>query len=321
MNTLTPSADADAPELVERLDPPDDFNFEHFRMRHMAAELLRTYHRSGIAPGSEAPPFDLEATDGTRLRLTDLRGKPVLLHFVSYTCPVTRGGVELMKDLHRSYGDTVQFVEVLVRQAHPGERHGSYTSFEQKLADARAYQQEESIEWPVAVDDLDGSVQRAYGGLAASAYLLDGDGRVAHYTMWGPTPALAAVIEDLLQGDRAAAAGRDNIDAVPHLAAAIVLGQGGPARGGRRSFLDLELGFPGAMLLMGVGRVIRPLFKSRLQHASTGRSTRQRRVIIGAITFAVMAFLCRRCMRSHGCMGGGGTSGCPCAPRSKGPPA
>jgi hypothetical protein len=28
--------------LVKRLDPPDDYNFRHFRLRHMAAELLRT---------------------------------------------------------------------------------------------------------------------------------------------------------------------------------------------------------------------------------------------------------------------------------------
>jgi hypothetical protein len=72
-------------DLVERLDPARDYNFRHFRMRHMAAELLRTYRRSGVPLGSEAPDFDLEATDGRRLRLRDLRGRPVLIHFVSYT--------------------------------------------------------------------------------------------------------------------------------------------------------------------------------------------------------------------------------------------
>jgi hypothetical protein len=28
--------------LIERFDPLDDFDFRRFRMRHMAAELLRT---------------------------------------------------------------------------------------------------------------------------------------------------------------------------------------------------------------------------------------------------------------------------------------
>jgi len=40
--------------LVDRLDPSADFNFEHFRMRHMLAELLRP----GLPPGTEAPDFD-----------------------------------------------------------------------------------------------------------------------------------------------------------------------------------------------------------------------------------------------------------------------
>ena len=122
-------------------------------MRHMLAELFRT----GLAPGSEAPDFALMSTGDTRLRLSNLRGKPVLLHFISYTCPVTRGGITTMNELHRLDGDRVQFVEVLIRQAHPGERHGPYHSDEQKLADARAYANEECVPWPVLIDDLTGT--------------------------------------------------------------------------------------------------------------------------------------------------------------------
>jgi hypothetical protein len=72
-------------KLVEWLDPPSDHNFEHYRLRHLAAELLRTLRGDGVLPGDEAPDFDLETTDGGRLRLSDLRGRPVLMHFVSYT--------------------------------------------------------------------------------------------------------------------------------------------------------------------------------------------------------------------------------------------
>jgi hypothetical protein len=70
--------------LVERLDPPEDFNFRHFRMRHMIAELLRS-RGDGVLPGNDAPDFELETTDGELFRLGDLRGRPVLLHLVSYT--------------------------------------------------------------------------------------------------------------------------------------------------------------------------------------------------------------------------------------------
>lgn len=255
-------------DLVEWLDPPADFNFSHFRMRHMLAELLRTHHRSGIPPGGEAPPFDLETTAGTRLHLLDLRGRPVLIHFVSYTCPVTRGSVAPMKELHRRFGDRVQFVDILVRQAHPGERRGAYHSFAEKMADAGRYQRDEAISWPVAVDDLAGTIQHAYGGMSASIYLLDAHGRVAFYAMWGQAPALTGAIEQLLARGGVGAPVGGGIDGSPHLGAAIVAGQGGPARGGLMSFVDLELGFPGAPFLMLLGRLARPVLAPLVQRTT-----------------------------------------------------
>ncbi len=228
-------------------------------MRHMLAELTRTARSDGVLPGQQAPDFDLATAGGERVRLSDLRGRPVLIHFVSYTCPVTRGGVLPMHELHRLYGDSVQFVDVVVRQAHPGERRGAYRSYEEKLDEARLYQHEERISWPVAVDNLSGTVQRAYGGLAASVYLIDAEGRVAFYGIWGQAPALRQALDKLLaRGGRGALTGR-SVDRVPHLAAAIVAGQGGPARGGRTAFLDLELGFPGAFMLMTLGSFARPV--------------------------------------------------------------
>jgi thiol-disulfide isomerase/thioredoxin len=256
--------EAHADGLLDRLDPPADFNFAHFRMRHMAAELLRTYRRTGIPLGAPAPAVDLEATDGSRCRLAALRGRPVLLHFVSYTCPLTRGAASLMRELHAEYGDRVQFVDIVVRQAHPGERRGPYRCITEKRSDARRYREEEGVSWLVLVDEIEGTVQRAFGGMSAALYLLDVDGRVAFYSMWGPAPRLRAAIEELLAaGGRTGPTGM-GIDALPHLGAAIVAGQGGPRRGGLRSFVDLELGFPGGLCLMAVGRVGRrvlaPLF-------------------------------------------------------------
>jgi AhpC/TSA family len=176
--------------LVEWLDPPDDFNFRHFRMRHMLAELLRGASDHVVTPGEQAPGFLLEGVSGEHVRLADLGGRPLLLHFVSYTCPVTRGGVELMRELYRRYGDSIQFVDIVVYQAHPGEHHPGYTSYAGKVADARLYADEEGIAWLVLVDDLDATVQRAYGGLAAAIYLIAADGRVVFCGAWGPSSAL-----------------------------------------------------------------------------------------------------------------------------------
>jgi hypothetical protein len=241
--------------LIERLDPIDDFNFQHFQMRHMVAELLRF----GLAPGTEAPDFELQSTDGEIVRLRDLLGMPVVLHFVSYTCPVTRGGVQTMRELYELYGERVRFVEVLVRQAHPGELHGAYVASEDKFADALGYAREEAVPWPVLSDDLPGTEQRAYGGLAAAVYLIDGQGVIAFCATWGQSPALRQAIDDLLARDGLGAPAGKGTDRRPHLGAAIVGGRGGPVRGGRQALIDLELGFPGASILMFVGRVARPV--------------------------------------------------------------
>ena len=284
-----------ASRLIEQLDPNDDVNFRHFRMRHMLAELLRT----GLPPGRQAPDFELPTTTGTRIRLSDLRGQPVLLHFVSYTCPVTRGGVHIMRELHRLYGEQVRFVEVLVRQAHPGERRGAYRSNEQKLHDARCYQREEQIPWPVLIDDLACTVQRAYGGLAAGVYLIDSHGNIAFCGTWGQAPALRHALDDLLARRGGGTPAGRGTDRRPHLFPAIVAGRGGPARGGRQALIDLELGFPGANILMIIGSALRPLL-APLALRTTPIPPKARAALLGGVISACAAVgLGTRHIRHH----------------------
>ncbi len=63
----------------------DEYNYEHFRPKHLLADLWRSARGEGLQPGSEAPDFELESTEGERLRLSELRGRPVLLHIGSFT--------------------------------------------------------------------------------------------------------------------------------------------------------------------------------------------------------------------------------------------
>lgn len=282
--------DGRAARLVERLDPVEDLNYRHFRMRHMVAELLRP----GLLPGTRAPDFTLESADDGRLRLSDLQGQPVLLHFVSYTCPVTRGGVTTMMELYRLYGERVRVVEVIVRQAHPGERHGGYRSYEAKLEDGRAYKREESLPWPVLIDDLAGTVQRAYGGLAAAVYLIDSEGVIAFCGLWGQSPALRTAIDDLLAHGGVATRADKGVDRRPHLAAAIVDGQRGPIRGGRRSLVDLELGFPGASILMLTGRLGRPVLEPLAVRTTPLPIQTRVALVVGAATAGTVVGLGRR---------------------------
>ncbi len=63
----------------------EDYNYEHFRTKHYVLDVQGTLKARGIEPGEFAPDWDLSDAMGGSLRLSALRGTPVLLHFGSIT--------------------------------------------------------------------------------------------------------------------------------------------------------------------------------------------------------------------------------------------
>ncbi len=70
---------------LEDRHPVDEYNFENFCTRHLLEDGRRTIERAGIRPGEPAPDFELPEVGGGALRLSELRGRPVLLRFGSFT--------------------------------------------------------------------------------------------------------------------------------------------------------------------------------------------------------------------------------------------
>lgn len=153
------------------------------------------------------------------------------------------------------------FVDVLVRQAHPGPSVEPYRSLEQKLADAQRYVVDEGIPWTVLVDDLTGIVHQVYGGLADPTYLIDADGRVALYVHWTNTPTLHMAIATLLQQDgRGVVLGGTN--RFPHVGAAYTDGWKGLSRGLPQSLIDMETSLPGSGIGTWLGHQLKPVIGS-----------------------------------------------------------
>ncbi len=69
-------------KMIDRQDI-DEYNYDHFLRPYAMMDARRTMAGKGIGPGCPVPDFELEDTDGNRIRLGDLRGKPVLLRFGS----------------------------------------------------------------------------------------------------------------------------------------------------------------------------------------------------------------------------------------------
>lgn len=62
-----------------------DYNYEHFWFKQLFTDLWKTVRGEGLRPGAQAPDFELETTGGEQVRLSALRGQPVLLRFGSFT--------------------------------------------------------------------------------------------------------------------------------------------------------------------------------------------------------------------------------------------
>ena len=73
---------------------------------------------------------------------------------------------------------------IYTREAHPGENVLYHDSFERKLACARLLAQEAGIGRDILVDDLDGTVHRAYGLMPNMTWVIDRGGRVAYKANW-----------------------------------------------------------------------------------------------------------------------------------------
>jgi hypothetical protein len=141
----------------------------------------------------------------------------------------------------------VQFLDVIIRQAHPGEERGRYLNYDDKLESAREYQRLEGIDWPVLVDDYAGTVHRTYSReMADPSFLIDAEGRVAFYCMWTHAPSLKPALDELLARGGTGAPVAGGIDRRPHLLASFVDGYRGPRRGGKRGVWEYTTGAFGA---------------------------------------------------------------------------
>lgn len=70
------------------------------------------------------------------------------------------------------------------REAHPGEHLGPHRSLDEKLAAAARLRDEIGIRRAILVDDLAGTVHRAYGPLPNMSWVLGRGGTILYKSMW-----------------------------------------------------------------------------------------------------------------------------------------
>ncbi len=92
----------------------------------------------------------------------------------------------------------VASIFVYTHEAHPGEYYPHHTSFEQKMAHARAFKELFEVQRPILVDSLDGACHRAYGGMPNMSWVFDRRGRPVYKAGWTDVASIESAIRGLL---------------------------------------------------------------------------------------------------------------------------
>jgi hypothetical protein len=92
----------------------------------------------------------------------------------------------------------VQSVFVYSHEAHPGEIYPHHTSFEQKMAHARAFRDTFDIARPILVDSLAGDCHRTYGSMPNMSWIISRAGLPVYKADWTDVDSIRSAVEDLL---------------------------------------------------------------------------------------------------------------------------
>ena len=179
---------------------PRQYNYPHFRFSDEDAELA-FWSDTAPALGFTAPDFVLPSLDGRPWRLSERRGRALVLEFGSYTCPIFCGHVARMELLADEFPEAA-FAIVYVREAHPGEVTPHHGSADRKAEMAHAVVAAEGIRRTVLVDSTAGDVHLRYGGGYNSVFVLDAQGHVVVRRYWNEPSDVRAVLLTLRTDSR-----------------------------------------------------------------------------------------------------------------------
>ena len=133
------------------------------------------------AQGSEAPDFTVYDLEGNAHKLSDFRGKPVLLNFWASWCGPCQMEMPDFQKFYESHGDKVNFVIVNLTDGQ-----------QETVESASAFIEEKGYTFPVYYDtDIDAAMKYGVSAVPVS-YFIDAEG---YFVAW----AQGALSADMLQ--------------------------------------------------------------------------------------------------------------------------
>lgn len=139
-----------------------------FLMLSITLYLNFTKDKSNIEVGAQAPDFSLKSTDGETVKLSDYKGKPVILNFWGTWCEPCK---EEMPDFEKTYENADGNFEILALHVK-----NSPQQVEQFINDLQT-----EISFPVILDNANGDVTKAYDiGPLPTTMVIDKEGKIEY---------------------------------------------------------------------------------------------------------------------------------------------
>ncbi|MFC2949819.1 peroxiredoxin family protein [Virgibacillus sediminis] len=118
----------------------------------------------GVLPGYLAPDFELTTLDGETVKLSDYRGKRVMLNFWATWCPPCRDEMPDMQKLYDNHEVEVLAVDLL--------------DTEKSEADVADFVEELELSFPILLDETSAVADKYKVQAYPTTYMIDSEGRI-----------------------------------------------------------------------------------------------------------------------------------------------
>jgi peroxiredoxin len=140
---------------------------ESFASEQRGVDLVDVTAEEGLTKGDVAPDFTLTTLDGKEVKLSDLKGKKVVLNFWATWCPPCKAEMPHMQNFYEDFSQD-ENVEILAINLTNGDNVESVQNFVKDYG----------LTFPIPMD-VEGKVGETYQAITIpTSYMIDTKGRI-----------------------------------------------------------------------------------------------------------------------------------------------
>ena len=150
--------------VKKNVDQEDSFDDEQ-----RGVDLVGVAANEGLNKGEQAPDFELTTLAGEPIRLSELKGKKVILNFWATWCPPCKAEMPHMQNFYEDYAEA-ENVEIVAVNLTSGDREASVEEFVKDYG----------LTFPIPMD-VEGEVGQKFQAVTIpTSYIIDTNGMIQH---------------------------------------------------------------------------------------------------------------------------------------------